>query len=152
MAPNAQSYRGSFFVLLPLFTQDLRRLSTEEIESTSILTGSARLGWTVGPATGPGLHWGISATWGRRHAVPWLWSPANLACAGHCKAQAGEDELTFQERQENPAKAVQVNVCPETNNMHFKICSYMIEWKVLGEKKNSDCSLDENHFTHWLEK
>ena len=72
--------------------------------------------------------------------------------AGRCKAQAGEDELTFQERHENPAKAVQVNVRPETNNMHFKICSYMIEWKAVGEKKNSDCSLDENHFTHWLEK
>lgn len=95
----------------------------------------ARLGWTLGPAAGPGLHWGISATWRRQHDVPWLWSPDNLACAGHCKAQAREDELTFQERQENPAKAVQVNMCPETNNMHFKICSYMIEWKVVGEKK-----------------
>ena len=95
----------------------------------------ARLGWTVGPAAGPGPHWGISATWRRQHAVPWLWSPDNLACAGHCKAQAGEDELTFQERQEDPAKAVQVNMCLETNNMHFKICSYMIEWKVVGEKK-----------------
>lgn len=151
MAPNAQSSRGSFFVLLPLFTQDLRRLSTEEIESTSILTGSAGLDrgprHRPRPALGSFCHLEKATC-----CVPWLWSADSPARAGHCKAQAGEDELTFPGRQENPAKAVQVNVCPETNNTHFKICSYMIEWKLVGEKKNSDCSLDENHFTHWLEK
>lgn len=37
MAPEAQSCGGTFFVVLSLFTQDLRRLSTEESQSTSIL-------------------------------------------------------------------------------------------------------------------
>lgn len=150
MAPNAQSCRGSFFVLLPLFTQDLRRLSTEEIESTSILTGSA--GLDRGPRHWPRPALGNFCHLEKATRCALTLIPRQPGLCRPLQSSGGEDELTFQERQENPAKAVQVNVCPETNNMHFKICSYMIEWKLVGEKKNSDCSLDENHFTHWLEK
>lgn len=44
MAPEAQSGGGAGFVVLSLFTQDLRRLSTVESQSTSIHpAGSLRI-------------------------------------------------------------------------------------------------------------
>lgn len=68
MAPNAQSCRGSFFVILPLFTQDLTRLSTEEAQSTCILTGSP---WTVAGSLALACSgWRCSATWTRQQAAP----------------------------------------------------------------------------------
>lgn len=72
MAPNAWSCRGSFFVPLPLFTQDLHRLSTEETESTSILNGLAGL-WPRPLALG--LRWGLPATWSRRQTASHLSDP-----------------------------------------------------------------------------
>lgn len=51
MAPEAQSCRGSLFVALLLFTQDLRRLSTEESQSTSILPAGSP--WIVTVAAWP---------------------------------------------------------------------------------------------------
>lgn len=151
MAPNAQSCRGSFFVILPLFTQDLRRLSTEETKSTSILTGSPS-------DCGQGNFTRASGGEGGRFCnlekatdcSLTECSPHNLVGAGSCKQETHEAELPFQKRNENPAKAVQMCVQRQiTCTLKYASTWYNGKWWV---KKNSDCSLDENHFTHWLEK
>lgn len=53
------------------------------------------------------------------------WSLANLAGACSCKVGGCEDGLTFQQRTKNPSQGC-AKACPETNNVHFKICIYMI--------------------------
>lgn len=148
MAPNAQSCRGSFFVTLPLFTQDLRSLSTEEAQSTCILTGSPGLG----PAAWPwpaGLAGSLRPGQGDK-PLPHSAIPGPPGWCRSCNPEACEDELTFQRRSENLANAVQMCVQRQiTCTLKYASIKYNGKWWV---KKNSDCSLDENHFTHWLEK
>lgn len=89
MAPNAQSGRGPFFVILPLFTQDLRGLSTEETQSTSILPGWAR---PVALAASPWPAMGDFCNLEKpTHRSLTEWSPDNLAGAGRCNTDACED-------------------------------------------------------------
>lgn len=110
MAPNAQSCRGSFFVILPLFTQDLRRLSTEETESTSILTGLASP--DCGRCSSTLACDGRFLQPGEGNKL--LTNSVILRQPGWYRQlqsrQACRDELTFQKRKENPAKAVQMCV------------------------------------------
>lgn len=54
-APKAPSGRGSLFVILPLFTQDLGWLSTEEIQALPFSLAGPRIGAKAessGPAMG----------------------------------------------------------------------------------------------------
>lgn len=148
MAPEAQSCRGSFFVLLFLFTRDLRRLSTEERQSTSILPAGSP--WIVTVAAWP------RPDMGAQDETPGTPDCSRdirdtLAGMGSCRVCRSTEMAQLSREGAGPCTGY-ANACPGTNSTRLKICIYRIEWEMVGEGKKSDCSLDENHFTHWLEK
>lgn len=103
MAPEAQSCRGSFIVVLLLFTQDLRRLSTEESQSTSILPAGSP--WIVTVAAWPRPEMGAQdETPGTPDGSGDVRDP--LAGKGRCRVGRSTEMAQLSGKGQVPAQAV----------------------------------------------
>lgn len=76
------------------------------------------------------------------HQATWL---------GQTAARQGPEKMSSPSRRETKTRPRLCNCVQRqiTCTLKYVSIEYNGKWWV---KKNSDCSLDENHFTHWLEK